>query len=265
MSIEVVPLDSATEKIFWRHVYQDILQYHFFIFDWKFRRDSTQILLALKQNKIDGVMLIYRQNTVQLRGSLKSAETLLGHLDLEKAEIQGLREHENVILKRYKPSTIHDMMLMALNKGDERLYLKHPVTKLVISDAEEIAALMREANPEFWAEIAADRIITSMEDMLWLGIRDKEQLLSVGNTRLTDFGCNIGVVATHKSHRNEGYATTIVSALLKEIFQKSEVALIHVLHDNLPARHVYEKVGFKPYATYFLMKGGKRRTPNNQQ
>ena len=51
-------------------------------------------------------------------------------------------------------------------------------------------------------------------------------------------------------YRNRGYATSIVSALAKEIFRKNELALIHVKKDNVAAYNVYKKVGFKPYKKY---------------
>ena len=259
MSMKVATLDSAWEPVFWDYVSRDVLEYYFFIFGWKFRRDQTMILLALKNDKIDGLMLIYRQRVVQLRGGLEAARLLINRLDLERADIQAFKEHEPIILTKYKPLATHEMILMALRKGEEKPYIKHPIVKLTPSDAEEIAGLMRLASPEFWAEITADQVIAGIrENTLWLGIKERGKIVSIGSTRLTDFACNIGTVATHEAYKGRGYATSIVSALVKEIFQKSELALIHVLSGNIPAIHAYTKVGFKPYRTYFFTRGEKR-------
>ena len=244
--------------MFWDHVSQDIFEYFFFVFDWKFRRDLTKILLALKDSRIEGMMLIYKQSAVHLRGSLEAAETLINQLDLEKATILAPKEHEPPVLTRYKPLGIHEMILMTLQREGERLYIKHPVIRLTPTDAEEIADLLRLALPEWWGETTAEGVIASMKEMLWLGIRDGGNLVSVGNTCLTEFGSNIGRVATHEAHRGRGYATSIVSALVREILRSSERALIHVLSDNLPALRVYTKVGFKPYRTYLFIRGEKR-------
>jgi len=46
-NMEILPLDSRLEDIFWNHVYQDVPHHHFFILDWKFEKNSTKILLAL--------------------------------------------------------------------------------------------------------------------------------------------------------------------------------------------------------------------------
>ncbi|MCK4320264.1 GNAT family N-acetyltransferase [Candidatus Bathyarchaeota archaeon] len=256
--MEILPLDSRLEDIFWNHVYQDVPHHHFFILDWKFEKNSTKILLALKENRIQGMMLTYRQSIVQLRGSVEAANALLGHLDLEKVEIQALMEHEDMVLKRYKPMTRHELILMTLRKGEERLHLKHPVVKLTPSDAKEIASLMRQANPESWGEAAPQRIIEGMDERLWLGIKVDGKLVSLGGTRFTEWGSNIGVIVTEESHRCKGYATSIVSTLVKKILARCPMAFIHVLSDNPPAIHAYKKVGFKPHRTYLFVRGEKR-------
>jgi len=117
---------------------------------------------------------------------------------------------------------------------------------------------MRQTDPEWWGETAAQRLVEGMKDRIWLGIKINGKLVSIGNTRLTDWGSNIGVIATHEAYRNRGYATSIVSALVKEILQKSNLALIHVLSNNLPAIRAYEKVGFKPYRSYFFAQATRR-------
>jgi predicted GNAT family acetyltransferase len=63
------------------------------------------------------------------------------------------------------------------------------------------------------------------------------------------------MVATRKGHRGKGYATSAVSAVLKEILRESELALIHVLSDNPSAIRVYQKVGFRPYKTFAFIRG----------
>jgi hypothetical protein len=171
----------------------------FFILDWKFEKDSTKILLALKENRIQGMMLTYRQSIVQLRGSAEAANALLGHLDLEKVEIQALMEHENIVLKRYKPLTRHELILMILRRGQERLHIKHPVVELAPVDAEEIASLMRQADPEWWGEIASQRIVEGMDETLWLGIKVDGKLVSLGVTRFTEWGSSIRAVVTEMS------------------------------------------------------------------
>lgn len=253
--MEIVSLEPALEPIFWEHINPDIPYYYFFAFDWKYNRDATKILLALEGNRIDGMMLVYRQSIVQLRGSCEAVRALLERLDLEKVELQALEQHKRYVLEKYKPALSHEMMLMVLRKGEERLQIKHSMVKLDDSDAEQAATIMKYADPEFWGTVTSQRIVEGMNNVNWLGVKVNEELVSIGNIRLTEWGGLIGVVATHEDHRNKGYAISIVSELVKHILEKLSIAMIYVLSDNPPAVRVYQKVGFKPYRTYLFMRG----------
>ena len=252
--MKVLPLDSRLEPLFWKHVYQDIPHHYFFILDMKRDRASTKIFLALNQeNRINGLMMIYRQSIVQLRGSVEAARALLAELNVEKVEIQGLEEHRALILEKFKKAkTTLELILMILRRGAETLQIRHPVVKLSIADAEDIAALMRHGDPEWWGETTLRQVAERMNERLWLGIKVDEQLVSIGGATLDVWGSNIGTVVTHEKHRNKGYATSIVSALVEQILQESNLALIHVERNNPPAIRAYTKVGFKPYKKYFV-------------
>jgi len=144
---------------------------------------------------------------------------------------------------------------MTMRRGEEQLYIKHPITKLTPAEAQEIASLLEEEFPE-WGEFTQEHIRERMKgNVLFLGVKEGEKVVSLGNTRILDFGSNIGMVVTRKGYRGTGYATSIVSALLKEILRESKLALIHVLSDNPSAIRVYTKVGFKPYRTYTFIRG----------
>jgi predicted GNAT family acetyltransferase len=205
------------------------------------------------------MMVVYRQYIAQLRGSKEAAKVLLEKLDLQTVELQAPQEHKPHILEKYKPTTApHEMMLMTLHKGQETPQIKHPTVKLGTADAEQIATIMKEADPEFWGTITTQNIIDGLSTGVnWVGIKIKGKLVSVGGARLTEFGGLISTAATNEAHRNKGYATSIVSQLVKQILEKQSLAMIYVLSDNPPAIRAYEKVGFKPYKTYFFMRGEK--------
>lgn len=252
--MKVLPLDSRLEPAFWKHVYLDIPHHYFFILDMKHDRASTKILLALnEQNPIEGMMMTYVERIVQLRGSVEAAKALLAELDVEEAEIQGLEEHKALILEKFKKvKKALELILMTLRRGEETLCIRHPVVRLSTADAEDIAELMRHGDPEWWGETTGKKIADRMPERLWLGIRVNDQLVSIGGARVDGWGSNIGTVVTHETHRNRGYATSIVSALVDQILRRSNLVLIHVESDNAPAVRAYTKVGFKPYRRYFV-------------
>jgi len=118
---------------------------------------------------------------------------------------------------------------------------------------------MRDADSEYWGDTSGQQIIEGMNrGMNWFGIKVDDELVSIGSSRLTEWAGLIGVVATYEKHRNKGYATSVVSSLVKRILEKLSPAMIFVLADNLPAIRAYTKIGFKPYKTYFFMRGEKR-------
>jgi ribosomal protein S18 acetylase RimI-like enzyme len=256
-TLKVTSIQEGLEQAFWEHVNRDPLNYYFFILDWRLRRDQTKILMALDKDKIEGLMVIYDNRVAQLRGSREAVGLLLGHLDLEKVELQVPLDCEDLALAKYTAQFKTRMMLMRLERGEENLQVTTMPVRLGSDDAEGIAELMRVADPVRWGEMAVERIRTGMDSAFWLGIKRDQRLVSVGNTRLMNFASNIGAVATQERYRNRGYATSIVSTLVKEILEISPMALIHVLPDNEPAVRVYSKVGFKPYKTFFSMKDGQ--------
>jgi GNAT superfamily N-acetyltransferase len=253
LSYEVVKLGPPLEEAFERHARRDVPHHFFFLFDWIFNRDRTEIWLALRENGIQGMMLVYDRRVIQLRGSETAAEALLNEdIDLEKVEFNVEPQHRQVVLEKFPPSREYEMMLMTLRRDQEHLYPSERVVRLTPANADGMAALMRSASPEFWGTVKLERITASLDRTLWVGVFADGKLVSLGNTALTDFASNVGAVATHDSYRNRGHATAVVSALLREILRVNDLALIHVLKDNMLARRVYEKVGFKPYRNYFF-------------
>ena len=258
MSLEIIRLTESLEPRFLEHVNKDPLRYYWFILDWRHQRNDTEIMMAVDGDRIEGMMLIFKKSIAQLRGNPAAVESLLDRLDLEKAEIIAPLDCRDMILKKYKTSREYEMMLMSMEQGQENVQILHKPERLSLSDSAGIAKVVREANQEWWDDVTADRVQTSIRDNLWLGIKREGRLVSVGSTRFADIGSNIGIIATDREYRNRGFATSLVSALVREIFQRKTKALIHVLSDNDPAVRVYTSVGFKPYVTSFMMKHGEK-------
>ena len=255
--MKVVPLEEGNERIFWDHVYADPLNYYFFIVDMKQRRDITKVFLALNDDHIEGLALLYGDSIVQLRGSRKAAEMLMEQVKFDRAEIQFPLGCQDLVLRKYRALSMAEMVLMQLRRGEEKVQIKHEVARLLPEDAEEIAAILREVDPVWWGDVQAEGFKQSMETAVVLGIEQEGKIACVGSTRLVDFASNIGIVATRKEYRNRGFATSVTSALTKEILKTSPIAIIHVLSDNAPAIKVYSRVGFKPHKRYMFIKGEK--------
>jgi len=252
--VEIVSVANGYEQMFWNYVNRDPIDYYFFILDWTQRREQTKIFLAVEGKEVLGSLLVFADYNVQLRGSREAVQKLFECANFEKVELQAPLDCEDIVCQKYKPRVKQNMVLMRLNRGEEHVCLTETPVGLNVEDAEEVAALMRRCDPEWWGETKAEQLKQRWQNVFWLGIRKEGRLLSVGNVRFVDFASNIGVVATDENYRNRGYATSIVSALVEEILMRSPVALIHVIADNAPAVRAYSKVGFKPYKTYLSIR-----------
>ncbi|MEM4404384.1 MAG: GNAT family N-acetyltransferase [Nitrososphaerota archaeon] len=258
--MEVAPLDQKLETIFWEYIGRDIPHHYFFAYDWRYEKGSTRIFLALKGGRVDGAMLIYGENIVQLRGSSEAAKALLERLELDKATFTCEEQHKPHVLEKYKSEWIREIILMLLRRGEEKIHVSHPVVSLNEIDAERIAAILREVKPEHWGEITGRQVIEGMSrGTFWKGIRVGGEIVSVASSRITEWLGLIGIVATLEPHRNRGYATSVVSEMVKEILEKQENVILHVLGDNSPAIRVYGKIGFKPYRKYVYIKGERKQ------
>ncbi len=252
--MRVVPLDKNSETMFWEHVNRDPVDYFFFIYDLKLNPAQTKVFLALDDFKIAGLMLVYADTVVQLRGSREAVKLLLGDLSLAGVEMQVPLDCEDLALAKLEPKIKETMVMMSLQRGEERLQVSTVPVRLGAEDVKEIANLIQNADPRWWGEVTAERIKSRLDGAFWLGIKQDGKIVSVGSTRFVDFASNINIVATMEEYRNRGYATSIVSALVKEILNISPIALIHVIKDNSPAVRAYSKVGFKPHKTYLSVR-----------
>lgn len=249
--MDIVSVADGYEQMFWDYVNREPVNYYFFIIDWTQRREQTKIFLAIEDKEVLGSLLVYADYVVQFRGSREAVQKLLEYASLEKVELQAPPDCEDMVCQKYKPRIRQDMVLMRLNREEERIQITEKPVRLGVEDAEAVADLMRRCDPEWWGETEAEQLKQRWESVFWLGIRKDGKLVSVGNTRFdVDFAVNIGVAATDENYRSRGYATSIVSALVQEIFKRSPIALIHVIADNAPAVRAYSKVGFKLYKTY---------------
>jgi ribosomal protein S18 acetylase RimI-like enzyme len=255
--MKIVPLTDEFEDRFWNHVYDDPLDYYFFIFDWTHKPLQTKIFLSIDEcDKIAGLMLLYNGGqVVQLRGSREAVKLLVGKLGSGASEITApLDSRDDIVALLGPPKLVETVNLLSLKKGQRYFKVTAEVKVLNIGDAEAVADLMRRAYPAHWGEVTAVSLRAMCEETLWLGIKDGGKLVALGVAPQLPPASHIMFIATDAAYRNQGYATSIVSTLVKGILKTAQVASIFVISDNLCAAHVYAKVGFKLYKQYAYIK-----------
>lgn len=129
---------------------------------------------------------------------------------------------------------LHQMILNNPVRVEESSY-----EDLSSSNIQEMLALTELTNPGPFGKRTA-------EMGSYIGIRHSGQLIAMAGERLHLSGyTEISAVCTHPGHRGRGYASSLVSTLVRSIIAGNEIPFLHVASDNKSAASVYEKLGFR--------------------
>ena len=80
----------------------------------------------------------------------------------------------------------------------------------------------------------------------YYGIKDGQRLCSMAGIRMAMDGYQeISAVCTHPDYRQRGYAARLIRRLVRHIQALGETPFLHTEADNLSARAMYEKLGFR--------------------
>ena len=256
--LRLVLLTPDLESSFWSIVGQDFCDYYFYIYDWLLQKDRTQISLVLDDaGSVVGLMLVYNGSMVQLRGSHAAVEFMLDNLKSDRVDVQVPIDCEDIAVRRFSKFMLKEhITLLWLEKGLEQLNIGVVPERLNVEDAEDIAGLMHESYPKMWSEISAESVkaLFAVKEAVWLGIKQDGKLAAFGYAMLTPKVSHVTWIATSPQHQNKGYATSIVSALVKECLAAAEAAIIYVMDENNTAKGIYFKVGFRAYKSYFFVR-----------
>jgi RimJ/RimL family protein N-acetyltransferase len=240
-----IRVTTDNEAIFYDYIKNNFAEYFFFHFDYVQYPESTEIYMALdNEEKIQGMVLIWENRRIQLRGTAVSLEFLLNGKNYNPISITGFNNHKKLISKFF-PDYRKEIALyrMVLKKGDQKDFEKYKFQKLNESYREEIASLMRIADPFYWGSNKPEDILID-EINTWYGImKEKDLICIIGIWKYTSVGY-IFVVGTHPDYWNQGYASSLISSTLKELFREKRQCFIMVRMANAPAIHTYKKIGF---------------------
>lgn len=248
-SIRVTP---DNEAFFYDYIKNNFAEYFFFHVDYVQYPESTEIYMALdNEEKIQGMVLIWKNREIQLRGSIVSLEFLLNGKNYNPISITGFDNHKKLISKFF-PDYKKEIALyrMGLKNGDQKDFEKYTFQKLNESHREVIASLMRIADPIYWVSRKPEEILID-ENNTWYGtMKEKDLICIIGLWKYQNIGY-IFIVGTHPDYWNQGYASSLISSTLKELFREKKHCFIMVRVANAPAIHTYKKLGFSICNTHY--------------
>jgi GNAT superfamily N-acetyltransferase len=112
--------------------------------------------------------------------------------------------------------------------------------RLTTNEAERLRKLYKITGTPAWTPNA-------MNLGPFYGIIEEDGTISAaaGVHYMTRFGTEIGNVATRPDYARRGYAAACIKAVVNEVLSDSELVILHYFADNVPARNLYEKMGFR--------------------
>jgi GNAT superfamily N-acetyltransferase len=255
--LRLTKLTEDLESSFWDVVRSDYLDYYFFIHDLLLQSDKTEIFLVLENNSIQGLGLIFDGAMVQLRGSPDVVGFMLDGLRLEHVAVQVPSDCEDILRQKFLGASLEaTISLMRLDRGDEHYEFLVQPQPLNFSRADQIAEIMQISYPKMWGDITKEHVQNQLktESGFWLGVSDSDKLVSFGFAMLTPKVCHVTWLATLPAHQKKGYGLSVISGLVEKCLSIAPTAAIYVMDDNLVAKQLYAKIGFKPYKRYFFLK-----------
>ncbi len=94
-------------------------------------------------------------------------------------------------------------------------------------------------------------------------VRDNDRIASAAGVHIvTPQIAQLGNIITEEAYRNRGFATACTKALTTDLTRKKRIVSLFVRKDNLPAIHVYEKIGFRKVrdTTFLTMRKINKRS-----
>jgi len=246
--IRAVALDEKNERRLLDFLDRDRVLHIFTIYDLKCMREKTRVWVALRGGETVGYLFEFERRIVHTRGDLEGVTKLLQFIDLDEAVFVIEPHHLASVEGFFEPIEPTDpasggkiTTYLVMNAGPKTFQPapRHCTKRLGTEDLEETSKSL--------GQECRERVENAINRGLAFGAYHDGSLASVATVpeMLEDIAFIRGVY-TVPSLRSRGLATSACSALVAEAIKLGKQAILWVAEDNLPARRVYEKVGFKP-------------------
>lgn len=194
-----------------------------------------------------GYLFQFDKRIVHTYGTAKSVSKLIQYVDLCEPIFVIDPHHLAIITRFFEPIEPADKaskgkttryLVMKTTSHNFKPLIRHNVKKLDVKDLEEVA--------KNFGDEWRNRVKNAIEKGVAYGAYENGTLASIATTsEILDTIALIRGVYTLNSFRGRGLATSAVSILVKEIISLGKDAMLWVADDNIPAKQIYEKIGFQ--------------------
>jgi RimJ/RimL family protein N-acetyltransferase len=206
--------------------------------------DSTTIALVL--DLFESPVLFLMGKTAAVRVQLDEIGALRRVFFLARPDVLP------VFLEHYSIEKVETMWRMSLERERFHFVASPLAERLDGKDEEALHRLFADGNatgeaPDFFAP-----------EMLvkgdFFGIWEGEALVAAAGTHLLEPSEGVGAIGnvyTRRDRRGRGLATQGTGAVTAELVRRNlSTIVLNVNQDNLAAKHVYERLGFRPVCLY---------------
>lgn len=256
--MKVVSLNEKWEPQLLNYINEHFPDNYNFVKVFKRNPRDIQVYIVTDEKKcLLGYSSIYYHKFAYLGGTKEAIEALIPKLSNNIFLFNTPAIYKEVILQKYNniEKTGEDMVMLLTTSDYIPFETSKPV-ELKEMQREDILRLMKAADPEEWKDITLEEIPFN-KNWIWLGIFFNKKLISVGGGNVSDRFGAISYLATDSNYRNRGYATSIISYLANYLLSKVPLVLVMRRANNAISKQVYQKIGFKPFRTYFWIKPKK--------
>jgi ribosomal protein S18 acetylase RimI-like enzyme len=212
-------------------------------------REWCDIRVLTNDNRIDAVFSLYSdldflatafwcRNVESLQKVMADySERLVGKEFVAICTREQLDQFGNacVILK-----PIEERQMIADRTTRLQCDCKAKPVRLSMEAAEQLKELYRLSATPAWTPNAMD-----LGPFYGIVENDGKIASVAGVHYVTPYGTEVGNIATHPEYRRKGYAAACLKAVVEDVLERSELAILHYYADNTPAQHLYENMGFK--------------------
>src|SRR6185436_10722711 len=152
------------------------------------------------------------------------------------------------VKRRFDPIEERSMVRMLLGTNSLRPVFSEAVTRIGPANLGAVRTMFADDQPPFF-------LPSMLHDGIYYGIYEDDCLVALAGTHVLARDVSVaalGNIYTRPDRRGRGLASAVTSAVARDLLHMGiATVVLNVREDNHPAIHVYERLGFERYCSYF--------------
>ncbi len=244
MTIKVQPLTTPTKEME-DYLRQDIPLNGLPLYDLTLAWDSSEWFIAQEHGKLLGCLIIYTGGRGMFsfftRGSSDIVDKLVTTMPYPTVFAIIPQDHRPIVNSHYQFLSQGTFLLMNLEESRCQMSKLHETIRLTSMDLPEV--------DKFYSTTSAGAWNPAQLDIgPFYGIRDHKKIVSICGTigvyHARPGVAVIGNLVTLPAYQNQGYGTSVLCAVIRELFDNYQYVTLMVDADNREAIRIYERLGF---------------------